>query len=95
MDPNAKEYSNKITLANKVGAEDFDDLVFDDINELLVDNVLSEDEILHFASDNADFVENRDDDKESVELTANSIREGLQLAGYHFIKNDCNAEWAA
>ena len=35
--------------------------------------------VLHFASENADFIESSDYDEESVEITANIIRQELQL----------------
>ena len=75
----------------------FDDLVSDDIDELMIDKVLSEDEILHFASQNADVIESSDSE-EPLKLTENLIQEGLQLAnklGHHFVKNDPNVERAA
>ena len=63
----------------------------------MIDKVLSEEEILHFASQNADSIESSDSE-EPVKLTANLIQEGLQLAnklGHHFITNDPNVERAA
>ncbi|XP_061391935.1 tigger transposable element-derived protein 1-like [Musca vetustissima] len=59
--------------------------------------VLSEDEILHFASQNADVIESSDSE-EPEKLTENLIQEGLQLAkklGHHFVKYDPNVERAA
>ncbi|CAK9825672.1 Tigger transposable element-derived protein 1 [Anthophora retusa] len=97
VEKNTNEYPNIIALAHAVGGEGFDDLVSDDIDELMIDKVLSEDEILHFASQNADVIESSDSE-EPVKLTENLIQEGLQLAnklGHHFVKNDPNVERAA
>ncbi|XP_061388963.1 tigger transposable element-derived protein 1-like [Musca vetustissima] len=97
VEKNTNEYPNIIALAHAVGGEGFDDLVFDDIEELMIDKVLSEDEILHFASQNADVIESSDSE-EPEKLTENLIQEGLQLAkklGHHFVKNDPNVERAA
>ncbi|XP_053968685.1 tigger transposable element-derived protein 1-like [Anastrepha ludens] len=72
-------------------------LLFDDIVELMIDKVLSEEEILHFASQNADSIERRDSE-DPVILTSNLIQKGLQIAnklGHHFITNDPNVEGAA
>ncbi|XP_053959020.1 tigger transposable element-derived protein 1-like [Anastrepha ludens] len=96
VDQNRKEYPNIINLAHEVGREIFDDLVFDDITELMIDEVLSEKEILHFASHNADSIESNDNE-EHVKLTANLIEEELQLENklrHHCIKNDPNGERA-
>lgn len=71
-------------MAHAFGGNGFDDLVFDDINELLVDQVLSEDEILHFSSENADSI-NNSDSEESVKLITNLIPKGLaNKLEYHF-----------
>jgi len=43
------EYRSIITLTHAVGGEGFDDLAFDDIDNLLVEKVLSEDEIIDIA----------------------------------------------
>lgn len=66
-------------MSHAVGGDGFGDLVLDVIDELLVDQVLGEDEILHFASENADSIESNDSE-EPVKLTAYLISEGLQLA---------------
>lgn len=87
---NTNEYSSIITLAHAVGGEGFDDLAFDDIDELLVEKVLSEDEIIEVALETVDSTESSDSD-EPVQLTASLILEGLQLAnklGNHFVTND-------
>ena len=69
MDPNTKEYPNIIDLAHGVGGEGFDDLVFDDIDKLMIDKVLKKEEILHFASQNADSIQSCDSEV-AVKLTA-------------------------
>ncbi|XP_054747303.1 tigger transposable element-derived protein 1-like [Anastrepha obliqua] len=97
VDPNTKEYPNIINLAHAVGRQGLDDLVFDDVDELMIDKVLSEEEILDFASQKADSVESSDSE-EPVKLTANLIQKGLQFANkleHHFITNDSNVERAA
>lgn len=91
---NTNEYPNIIALSRAVGGEGFDDLCFDDINELMTEKVLSEVEILHFASENAVFVESSDSE-ESVELTSSRLLEGLQLSNkliHHFVENDTDVK---
>ena len=83
-------------MADAVGGEGFDGLVFDDIDKLMIDKVLSEDEILHFPSQNADSIESSDSE-EPVKLTLNLIQESLQLANkllHHYVINDSNLERA-
>lgn len=89
---NAVEFSNIIALAHEVGGEGFDDLSSADIEELLVDTVLSSDEIIAFALETRNVQEiSEDDDVEVPTLTADLIKEGLQLAAKlsdHFGKHD-------
>lgn len=91
MPSNSVEYSNVIALAHEVGGEGFDDLSSADIDELLVDKALSGDEIIGFAHETPDIQETSENDEEVPTLTADLIKEGLQLAAKlsdHFYKHD-------
>lgn len=91
MPSNTVEYSNIIALAHEVGGEGFDDLSSADIEELLVDKALSNDEIIGFALETPAAQDISDDDEQAPTLTADLIKEGLQLAAKlsdHFGKHD-------
>ncbi|CAK9810828.1 Transposable element Tc1 transposase [Anthophora plagiata] len=95
--PNATEFSNTIILVHTIGGEGFDDLLFEDIDELLIDKALSEDEIIEVVLEAPDSKEHSDKDDEDPILNTDLIKEGLELAsklGNHFVKHDPNEERA-
>ncbi|GFU56223.1 hypothetical protein TNCV_712801 [Trichonephila clavipes] len=60
------EFSNIITLAHTVGKEEFNDLSFEDANELLVDIALSENEIIVVVLETLDLKEQSVKDEDPV-----------------------------
>ena len=60
--PNTSEFSYIITLAHTIRGEGFDDLSFVDNTELLVDNHLSEEEIIEVVLETPDPKEQSDND---------------------------------
>ena len=88
---NTVEYSNIIALGHEVGGEGFDDLSSADLDELLVDNAFSDDEIIGFALETPDIQEISENDEEVPTLTADLIKERLQVAAKlsdHFRRHD-------
>ncbi len=90
---NTVEYPNIIALAHEVGGDGFNDLSSGDIEELLVDRALNNDEIIGFALETpgAQEISYNDDDEVVPTLTADLIKEALQLAAKlsnHFGKHD-------
>lgn len=87
-----------VNLAHRFGGEGFDTFNLKDIDELLMDTVISDDDIIDLTYNNNNEPENEDIVEEiPVPLTANIILEGLQLCRKlenHFIINDTNSERA-
>lgn len=88
-----------IVLAHSFGGEGFDTFNQNDIEELLMDNGLSDDEVIALTMEANDEPENNDDVEEEnlVPFTAKIIREGLQLCNKlenFFILHDTNSERA-
>ncbi|CAK9810826.1 hypothetical protein ANTPLA_LOCUS6689 [Anthophora plagiata] len=84
-------------MVHTIGGEGFDDLLFEDIDELLIDKALSEDEIIEVVLEAPDSKEHSDKDDEDPILNTDLIKEGLELAsklGNHFVKHDPNEERA-
>lgn len=95
--PHTNEFPNIITMAHTIGGEGFDDLSFEDINEMLQDKALSEDDIIEVVLQNLNPTEHSDDDEENPVLNADLLKEGLELAtklGNHFLKHDPDEERA-
>ncbi|GFV44926.1 tigger transposable element-derived protein 1 [Trichonephila clavipes] len=92
-----------INLAHEIGGDGFNTFSHDDIEELLVDEALSDNDIIDLTLDlTVDCVvglEGDDDEEEkSTPLTGKLIQEGLQLCSKlenHFLINDPNSERAS
>ena len=69
-----------ITLAHEIGGDGFNTFSHDDIDELLVDDALSDNDIIDLTLDVVVGLEGDNDEEEKpTPLTAKLIREGLQL----------------
>ncbi|GFY18748.1 tigger transposable element-derived protein 1 [Trichonephila clavipes] len=92
-----------INLAHEIGGDGFNTFSHDDIYELLVDDALSDNDIidltLDLTVDDAVGLEGDNDEEEkSNPLTGKLIQEGLQLCSKlenHFLINDPNSERAS
>ncbi|GFX87780.1 tigger transposable element-derived protein 1 [Trichonephila clavipes] len=92
-----------INLAHEIGGDGFNTFSHDDIDELLVDEALSDNDIidltLDLTVDGVVGLEGDDDEEEkSTPLTGKLIQEGLQLCSKlenHFLINDPNSERAS
>ncbi|GFW63444.1 tigger transposable element-derived protein 1 [Trichonephila clavipes] len=92
-----------INLAHEIGGDGFNTFSHDDIDELLVDNALSDNDIIDLTLDlTVDGVVglegDNDEEEKSTPLTGIIIQEGLQLCSKlenHFIINDPNSERAS
>ncbi|GFY25486.1 tigger transposable element-derived protein 1 [Trichonephila clavipes] len=92
-----------INLAQEIGGDGFNTFSHDDIDELLVDDALSDNDIidltLDLTVDGVVGLEGDNDEKEkSTPLTGKLIQEGLQLCSKlenHFLINDPNSERAS
>nr|XP_022910254.1 tigger transposable element-derived protein 1-like [Onthophagus taurus] len=88
---NMDQYPNITALAHEIGGEGFADISSADIDELLEDKALTDDEIISLALEIPDDKECSEIDEEIPTLTADVIKEGLQLAAKlcdHFQKHD-------
>ncbi|XP_039962466.1 tigger transposable element-derived protein 1-like [Bactrocera tryoni] len=98
IDNNA-ELADIITMANAIGGDGFDDLSLADVEELLVVESLSENEIIEFTLETRYDKEHSDsDERDRPILKASLIKEGLDLAtklGSHFEQHDHDEERAA
>lgn len=97
-----------INLAHKFSGEGFNTYNEDDINELLIDNALSDDDIIILIvnSEEPEINENLEDDEPEnnddlqempIPFTSNIIQEGIQLCRKlenHFLRHDTNPERA-
>ncbi|GFV69464.1 hypothetical protein TNCV_2778791 [Trichonephila clavipes] len=92
-----------INLAHEIGGDGFNTFSHDDIDELLVDEALSDNDIidltLDLTVDGVVGLEGDDDEEEkSTTITGKLIQEGLQLCSKlenHFLINDPNSERAS
>ncbi|GFX51946.1 tigger transposable element-derived protein 1 [Trichonephila clavipes] len=92
-----------INLAHEIGGDGFNTFSHDDIDELLVDDALSDNDIIDFTLDlTVDGVVglegDNDEEEKSTSLTGKLIQEGLQLCSKlenHFLINDPNSERAS
>ncbi|GFY28354.1 tigger transposable element-derived protein 1 [Trichonephila clavipes] len=92
-----------INLAHEIGGDGFNTFSHDDIDELLVDEALSDNDIidltLDLIVDGVVGLEGDDEEEEkSTPLTGKLIQEGLQLCSKlenHFLINDPNSERAS
>ncbi|GFV66239.1 hypothetical protein TNCV_2631801 [Trichonephila clavipes] len=92
-----------INLAHEIGGDGFNTFSHDDIDELLVDDVLSDNDIIDLTLDvTVDGVVglegDNDEEGKSTPLTGKLIHEGLQLCSKlenHFLINDPNSERAS
>ncbi|GFW40279.1 tigger transposable element-derived protein 1 [Trichonephila clavipes] len=92
-----------INLAHEIGGDGFNTFSHDDIDELLVDDALSDNDIidltLDLTVDGVVGLEGDDDEEEkSTPLTGKLIQEGLQLCSKlenHFLIKDPNSERAS
>ena len=99
IDNNA-ELADIITMANAIGGDGFHDLSFADVEELLVDESLSENEIIDLTFETRYDKEHSDSDERVGRslLKESLIKEGLDLAtklGSHFEQHDHDEERAA
>lgn len=96
---NNDEFADIITLAHTIGGDGFDDLSSADIEELLVDQSLSENEIIDLSIETHHNNAQSDNDEEDIPvLNATLIKEGLDIArnlGNHFEQHDPDKERAA
>ncbi|GFX59679.1 tigger transposable element-derived protein 1 [Trichonephila clavipes] len=91
-----------INLAHEIGGDGFNTFRHDDIDELLVDDALSDNDIIDLTLDlTVDGVVglegDNDEEEKSTPLTGKLIQEGLQLCSKlenHFLINDPNSERA-
>ncbi|GFW65928.1 tigger transposable element-derived protein 1 [Trichonephila clavipes] len=91
-----------INLAHEIGGDGFNTFSHDDIDELLVDDVLSDNDIIDLSLDLTvhgvvGLESDNDEEEKSIPLTGKSIQEGLQLCSKlenHFLINDPNFERA-
>ncbi|GFV65407.1 hypothetical protein TNCV_2638371 [Trichonephila clavipes] len=89
-----------INLAHEIGGDGFNTFSHDDIDELLVDDALSDNDIIDLTLDlTVDGVigleGDNDEEEKSTPLTGKLIQEGLQLCSKlenHFLINDPNSE---
>ncbi|GFU04601.1 tigger transposable element-derived protein 1 [Trichonephila clavipes] len=89
-----------INLAHEIGGDGFNTFSHDDIDELLVDDALSDNDIIDLTLDlTVDGVVglegDNDEEEKSTPLTGKLIQEGLQLCSKlenHFLLNDPNSE---
>ncbi|GFU98643.1 tigger transposable element-derived protein 1 [Trichonephila clavipes] len=92
-----------INLAHEIGGDGFNTFSHDDIDELLVDDALSDNDIIDLTLDlTVDGVVglegDNDEEEKSTPLTGKLILEGLQLRSKlenHFLINDPNSERAS
>ncbi|GFV91938.1 tigger transposable element-derived protein 1 [Trichonephila clavipes] len=92
-----------INLAHEIGGDGFNTFSHDDIDELLVDDALSDNDIIYLTLDlTVDGVVglegDNDEEEKSTPLTGKLIQEGLQLCSKlenHFLINDPNSERAS
>ncbi|GFV74426.1 tigger transposable element-derived protein 1 [Trichonephila clavipes] len=92
-----------INLAHEIGGDGFNTFSHDDIDELLVDDALSDNDIIDLTLDlTVDGVVglkgDNDEEEKSTPLTGELIQEGLQLCSkleYHFLINAPNSERAS
>ncbi|GFW70897.1 tigger transposable element-derived protein 1 [Trichonephila clavipes] len=91
-----------INLAHEIGGDGFNTFSHDDIDELLVDEALSDNDIidltLDLTVDGVVGLEGDDEEEKSTPLTGKLIQEGLQLCSKlenHFLINDPNSERAS
>ncbi|GFU46607.1 tigger transposable element-derived protein 1 [Trichonephila clavipes] len=92
-----------INLAHEIGGDGFNTFSHDDIDELLVDDALSDNDIIDLTLDlTVDDVVglegDNDEEEKSTPLTGKLIQEGLQLCSKlenHFLINDPNSERAS
>ncbi|GFS65777.1 hypothetical protein TNCV_3853981 [Trichonephila clavipes] len=92
-----------INLAHEIGGDGFNTFSHDDINELIVKEALSDNDIidltLDLTVDGVVGLEGDDEEEEkSTPLTGKLIQEGLQLCSKlenHFLINDPNSERAS
>ncbi|GFV43942.1 tigger transposable element-derived protein 1 [Trichonephila clavipes] len=92
-----------INLAHEIGGDGFNTFSHDDIDELLVDDVLSDNDIIDLTLDlTVDGVVglegDNDEEENSTPLTGKLIQDGLQLCSKlenHFLINDPNSERAS
>ncbi|GFX44932.1 tigger transposable element-derived protein 1 [Trichonephila clavipes] len=92
-----------INLAHEIGGDGFNTFSHDDIDELLVDDALSDNDIIDLTLDlTVDGVVglegDNDEEEKSTPLTGKLIQEGLQLCSKlenHFLINDPNSERAS
>ncbi|GFW59249.1 tigger transposable element-derived protein 1 [Trichonephila clavipes] len=92
-----------INLAQEIGGDGFNTFSHDDIDELLVDDALSDNDIIDLTLDlTVDGVVglegDNDEEEKSTPLTGKLIQEGLQLCSKlenHFLINDPNSERAS
>ncbi|GFW78575.1 hypothetical protein TNCV_2243751 [Trichonephila clavipes] len=92
-----------INLAHEIGGDGFNTFSHDDIDELLVDDALSDNDIIDLTLDlTVDSVVglegDNDEEEKSTPLTGKLIQEGLQLCSKlenHFLINDPNSERAS
>ncbi|GFV54265.1 tigger transposable element-derived protein 1 [Trichonephila clavipes] len=91
-----------INLAHEIGGDGFNTFSHDDVDELLVDDALSDNDIIDLTLDlTVDGVVglegDNDEEEKSTPLTGKLIQEGLQLCcklENHFLINDPNSERA-
>ncbi|GFY28101.1 tigger transposable element-derived protein 1 [Trichonephila clavipes] len=82
-----------INLAHEIGGDGFNTFSHDDIEELLVDDALSDNDIIDLTLEG-----DNDEEEKSTPLTGKLIQEGLQLCSKlenHFLINDPNSERAS
>lgn len=80
-----------VTLAQTVGGDGFDNLTFDDINEIIIDSVLDVDDLLEVALEDVGVSDNTGESETPPSITASLIIDGLQMANKlaeHFLAND-------
>ncbi|GFW05678.1 tigger transposable element-derived protein 1 [Trichonephila clavipes] len=93
----------KINLAHEIGEDGFNTFSQDDIDELLVDDALSDNDIIDLTLDLTvhgvvGLEGDNDEEEKSTPLTGKLIQEGLQLCSKlenHFLINDPNSERAS
>ncbi|GFW61057.1 tigger transposable element-derived protein 1 [Trichonephila clavipes] len=98
-----KYYNEIINLAHESGGDGFNTFSHDDIDELLVDDALSDNDIIDLTLDlTVDGVVglegDNDEEEKSTPLTGKLIQEDLQLCSKlenHFLINDPNSERAS
>ncbi|GFS66829.1 tigger transposable element-derived protein 1 [Trichonephila clavipes] len=68
-----------INLAHEIGRDGFNTFSHDDIDELLVDDALSDNDIIDLTVDGVVGLEGDNDEEKSTPLTGKLIQEGLQF----------------